>query len=247
VTSAVRLVAAGALLACALVVARPWPSAPVDAARYDEFFLWSGVVPQPVLDRARTVYVLHGQVAPRRDGAVGMTAQGIVPRIERAAVWVVYRAHTLRWPEPVYATLLQQLERWTAAGNPVAGVQIDFDAGAAHLDEYAAFLRDFRARLPRRFRLGITGLLDWGANADPAVVSELAGVVDEVVVQTYQGRRTITDYDAYLPRVARLTIPFKVGIIQHGEWRAPDYLASSPWFRGYVVFLQNPRGSPRRG
>jgi len=241
---------AGALVASALaasvlvggaLLVRSATTSTVDAAKYDAFFLWSGVVPQPVLNEAHTVYVLHGQVAARRDGVVGMTSQGGVPRLRRGEVWVVYRAHTLRWPEKIYATMLQQLARWTAAGNPVVGVQIDFDAGAAHLDEYAAFLRDLRRRLPDAYRLGITGLLDWGANADPAVVSELAGVVDEVVVQTYQGRSTITDYDAYLPRVARLTIPFKIGVIQHGEWREPDYLRSSPWFRGYVVFLQNPR------
>lgn len=213
----------------------------VDAAKYDAFWVWSGVVPQPVLARARTVYVLHGQVGARRDGVVTMTAQGTVPRLARVDVWVAYRAHTLRWPETVYATMLQQLERWERAGNPVVGVQIDFDAGASHLDEYVGFLRDLRRRLPRQYRLGITGLLDWGANADPDVVSGLAGVVDEVVVQTYQGRRTITDYEAYLPRVGRLAIPFKIGLIQHGEWREPDYLAASPWFRGYVVFLQNPR------
>jgi len=109
-----------------------------------------------------------------------------------------------------------------------------------HLDDYAAFLRDLRRRLPPEFRLGITGLLDWSSNADPDAINALAHVVDEVVVQTYQGRRTIPDYGRYLPRVGRLTMPFKIGLIQGGEWQTPRYLSANPAFRGYVVFLQNP-------
>jgi len=71
-------------------------------------------------------------------------------------------------------------------------------------------------------------------------VNQLRGIVDEVVVQTYQGRHTIENYSAYLPRVAQLTLPFKIGLIQGGNWDAPGYIATSSWFRGYVVFLQNP-------
>jgi hypothetical protein len=89
-------------------------------------------------------------------------------------------------------------------------------------------------------RLSITGLMDWSSNANPAAIAQLKGVVDEVVVQTYQGRRSIPDYAAYLPRMNRLGLPFKIGLIQGGEWQAPGYLQGSEWFRGYVVFLQNP-------
>jgi len=71
-------------------------------------------------------------------------------------------------------------------------------------------------------------------------VNQLRGIVDEVVVQTYQGRHTIENYSAYLPRVAQLTLPFKIGLIQGGNWEPPGYIATSSWFRGYVVFLQNP-------
>jgi len=64
-------------------------------------------------------------------------------------------------------------------------------------------------------------------------------VVDEVVVQTYQGRHSIPDYAAYLPRMNRLGLAFKIGLIQGGAWEEPEYLKGSEWFRGYVVFLQN--------
>ncbi|NWA06954.1 DUF3142 domain-containing protein [Pseudomonas gingeri] len=217
--------------------------AAVDARDHDAFWLWSGVSPQPVLAQARSLYILQGQIsqsrrAPQR--GVSFIAQGIaIPRLTRGEVWVVYRAHTLRWPEPVYRQLLGQVKRWQQAGNPVVGIQIDFDARTRYLDEYTAFLRDLRQRLPPELRLSITGLMDWSSNADPAAIAQLKGVVDEVVVQTYQGRHSIPDYAAYLPRMNRLGLPFKIGLIQGGEWQEPGYLKGSEWFRGYVVFLQN--------
>lgn len=163
----------------------------VDARAYDAFWLWSGVEPQPVIKQAKTLYILQGQInstrrAPQR--GVQLIAQGMsVPRITQGHVWVVYRAHTLRWPERVYTQVLGQVQRWRDAGNPVIGIQIDFDARTQYLHEYADFLRDLRQRLPADLRLSITGLMDWSSNADPAAIAQLKGVVDEVVVQTYQG------------------------------------------------------------
>ncbi|CRM76214.1 DUF3142 domain-containing protein [Pseudomonas sp. 25 R 14] len=218
--------------------------ATVDAYDYDAFWLWSGVVPQPVLKQARTLYILQGQINSTRrhpERGVQFIAQGMsVPRIRQGQVWVVYRAHTLRWPEPVYTKLLGQVQRWKTAGNPVVGIQIDFDARTQYLHEYADFLKDLRQRLPKDLRLSITGLMDWSSNADPAAIAQLKGVVDEVVVQTYQGRHSIPDYAAYLPRMNRLGLPFKIGLIQGGDWQEPEYLKESEWFGGYVVFLQNP-------
>jgi len=216
----------------------------VDASNYDEFWLWSGVAPQPVLKQARTVYVLQGQIEAKHgdESQERFIAQGVtVPRKLPSEVWLAYRVHTLRWTPREYAILLAQLQRWQHAGNNVVGVQIDFDAHTLHLQEYVEFLKQMRQRLPSGYRLGITGLLDWSSRADPSQVTQLRGIVDEVVVQTYQGRRTIENYSAYLPRVCQLNLPFKIGLIQGGNWDAPSYIAESPWFRGYVVFLQNPR------
>ncbi|MGO1076661.1 DUF3142 domain-containing protein [Inquilinus sp. CA228] len=232
-----------ALLAAALLLAGP-AGATVDAAQHDAFWLWAGVPPPPVLAQARTLYILQGQIDPPPRGADGparMIAQGIaVPRLRQGEVWLAYRAHTLRWPPQILPTILAQARRWKQAGNPVVGIQIDFDARTRHLQEYAAFLRNLRAQLPPEYRLSITGLMDWGSNADPEAINQLQGVVDEVVVQTYQGRHTIPSYRSYLPRIAGLTLPFRIGLVQDGEWEAPAGLTASPWFRGYVVFLLKP-------
>jgi len=234
------------LLVCVavLVSARGMIAQTVDASKYDSFWLWSGVRPQPVLKQARCVYILQGQIEASRDDvsiARFIAQGGTVPQHQQTEVWLAYRVHTLHWTPRTNAILLAQLDRWREAGNNVVGVQIDFDAHTLHLDEYVEFLRQFRQRLPAKYHLGITGLLDWSSRADPDQVNELRGIVDEVVVQTYQGLGTIENYADYLPRVSRLTLPFKIGLIQGGNWDAPEYIAKTPWFRGYVVFLQNPR------
>ncbi len=231
--------------ALALLLAVATPAAPVvDARDHDSFWLWAGVVPQPALDTARRIYLLQGEVTARPTVRL-VSQRPAPPRLRRAELWMVVRVETLRWTPAVHAQLLTQLDRWTAAGSRVAGLQIDFDARTRHLEDYAAFLRDLRRRLPPRYRLSITGLLDWSANGDPAGLDALAGVADELVLQIYQGRRVIPGYHAYLRRLDRLRVPFRIGLLQGGPWSAPEGLAANPMFRGYVVFLVNPATSSR--
>ncbi|HLL29408.1 MAG TPA: DUF3142 domain-containing protein [Allosphingosinicella sp.] len=162
----------------------------VAAESYDSFWLWAGVREQPVLAKARTLYLLDGEIRAGEPGRYSALRPG-VPRLPGKTVWLVVRTDTLDWPAAAAAGLEARLDRWAAAGNRVEGLQVDFDAGTRSLGRYAGFLRALRRGLPRRYRLSITGLMDWSANGDPAALAGLAGVVDEVVVQTYQGRATI--------------------------------------------------------
>ena len=240
-------------LTCALALLLASPAAAgarpgvVDAADYDGFWLWAGVAPQPVLARAASLYMLRGQVSAPKVGPARLIAQGgSTPHLQAGVtglqVWIVYRAHTLDWTPAIYAQILAELARWRAAGDPVVGIQIDFDAHTRHLADYARFLSGLRARLPATCKLSITGLLDWSSQGDPTALDALSGVVDEVVLQTYQGRHTIPGYETYLARLGRMKLPFKIGLVEGGAWTAPASLASNPWFRGYVVFLTNPVG-----
>jgi hypothetical protein len=209
-----------------------------DVEDYDSFWLWAGVKPQAVLARARHLYMLEGEVT-LGDPPRLIAQRPALPRIEHAEVWMVVRVQTLAWPEPVYTQVLAALARWRASGNDVVGVQIDFDAATHHLKDYAAFLDDLRRRLPTDTKLGVTGLLDWSAHGDPAGLDALAGTVDEVVLQIYQGRHVIPGYEAYLAGLDRLRLPFRIGLLQGGDWSPPPSLGEHPWFRGYVVFLLN--------
>lgn len=229
----------------AMVLCGPATAGTVNALDYDAFWLWAGVAPQPALARAKSLYILQGQVgfSPRDPTASGhLIAQGgAMPRLRRGEVWIVYRAHTLNWGPRIYAQIMAQWTTWRDSGVPVTGIEIDFDARTRHLDDYQAFLRDLRRRLPAGCKLSITGLLDWSSQGDPTALNGLGSVVDEIVLQTYQGRRTIPGYAAYLASLERLHVPFKIGLAEGGDWSPPPDLASNPSFRGYVVFLQNPR------
>lgn len=247
--SGLRLVQLAALL---VTVCFSWPSsaAMVKAEDYASFWLWGGIKSQPALARAENLYILQGQVvevSKQNKSKVMVIPQGMpVAKVKKGRTWLVYRATTLRWPPDIMQTLCARLDHWQLAGNDVAGLQIDFDAGTKHLPEYADFLRQVRAALPTKFQLSITGLLDW-SNGDREAIGQLKGIVDEVTIQTYQGRKTISGYQTYLPALTRLTVPFKIGLIQNGEWHASKDIESSPWFRGYVVFLQNQKIGERVG
>jgi hypothetical protein len=198
--------------------------------------VWPGVGPRAELVHARTLYVLDGAIL-ERDGVRFRPQRAATPRLAGKAVWLVVRTDTLDWPAEAHALVLRHLAQWRAAGNRVVGVQVDFDARTAHLERYAGFLRDVRRRLPANLRLGVTGLLDWSANGDPAALAALAGTVDEVAIQTYRGRATIPRYTRYLRKLDGFPISFRVGVVEGGDWRAPAGLAANPRFRGYVVFL----------
>lgn len=236
-TIAALLLCLGLLTGCDKRQAQePVQAGRVNAAQHDAFFLWAGVKAPDVLARAKTIYLLDGEV---RAGSAArfVPLRPAVPHVRHAEIWLVVRLERLDWEEPVWRRVLADLDRWQAAGNRLAGLQLDFDARTRGLDRYAAFLAEARRRLPRRYRLSITGLMDWSAGGDPAALAALGNAVDDVVLQTYQGRRTVPGYEAYLRSLARLPFPYRLGLVEGGEWRAPPELARDPRFRGYVVFL----------
>nr|WP_294847386.1 DUF3142 domain-containing protein [uncultured Sphingomonas sp.] len=207
------------------------------ASRYDSFWLWAGVKTPAHLERASTVYLLDGEL--RGSPARFIPLRPSTPHAPNPHVWLVVRTNTVAWPAGTAKGLSQRLESWEAAGNHVEGIQIDFDAATRGLSDYVRVFKAFREQLPSRYKLSITGLMDWSANGDPKALAALAGVVDEVVIQTYQGRETIDGYDRYFQRMRDFPIPFKVGLVEHGRWTEPDGLSAERNFRGYVVFLVN--------
>lgn len=236
----------GAALLAALMLGacqRAEAPQPVDLQRYDQFFLWAGVQPPPVVARARVLYILGGEI--RRGGPARLVdMRAAVPHVQGAKVWLTVRAERLDWDARLWDALRARLVRWRAAGNRLEGLQIDFDAATPGLDRYRAFLERVRRELPPATRLSITGLLDWSAHGDPAELARLAGLVDEVVIQTYQGRTTIPGYAAWFRHIDGLPIPHKIALVEGGEWMPPAALARDRRFAGYVVFLLGPSASP---
>ena len=216
----------------------PVTAANVRIEDYQNFWLWAGVKPPPALSNAKELYLLAGEVSNRGKPHIISQRSGI-PHVGHAKVWIVYRVQTLDWNETITNEVLAHVQSWKANGNNLIGLQIDFDAGTKHLARYGIFLKQLRERLPKEFKLGVTGLLDWSANGDPRGLDGLVGIVDELVLQIYQGHHVIRGYENYLTRLDKLKVPFRIGLLQGGEWRAPSDLERNPNFRGYVIFLLN--------
>ncbi|CAI0854972.1 Protein of uncharacterised function (DUF3142) [Serratia fonticola] len=211
----------------------------VNAHDYRAFWLWSGVWPQPALQQADLLYLHQGEIVNGRQGARFLKLGLPLSKLQAPAVWITVRVATLDMSDEVLASAVRLPARWAAAGNRVVGLQIDFDAATYQLDKYAEFLDKLRGRLPKEYALGVTGLLDWAKTGNVSQLNALP--IDELVIQTYQGRRTVTEYERYLPALLKLQIPFKIGLVQQGDWNSEwqRRLATSPYYRGEVVFLLN--------
>lgn len=208
----------------------------VTAEGHDRFWLWAGVTAPDALADAKEVYVLDGEIRAGDSGRYHVLRPS-PPRVRGPDLWLVVRTDTLDWPAGTLPLIERRLESWRPSGGRVVGLQLDFDARTRGLGDYAAFLKRLRAALPADVRLSITGLMDWSAHGDPQALAALKGMVDEVVIQTYQGRSTIPGYDAYFARMKGFPIPFKIGIVEHGQWDPPPGLEDEPAYRGTVVFL----------
>lgn len=243
----ILLVARRFIIASLLLTSVNAGATTVNAARYNAFWLWAAVQPQPVLYQADTLYLHQGEIALRR-GDVVFLRQGLpASRLTVKHLWLSFRVTTLDFGEPQLARILNIAQRWRALGNRVEGIQIDFDAASHHLSGYVAFLQQLRQRLPPDYRLSVTGLLDWAKTGEIAQINRLNDIVDELVVQTYQGRSTVNRYTEYLPALLTLRVPFRLGLVQHGRWdeRWQHRLSASPFYRGAVVFLLNPPPAKR--
>ena len=211
----------------------------VDPRQHQAFWLWSGVKASNALQKAQTVYLHQGEVLERSGEVVFLRLGLPVSRLTFPSIWLTVRFTTLNVPDDIPARIVRLMQRWEMAGNKVVGLQLDFDAATYHLASYACFLRQLRQQLPQKYALGVTGLLDWAKNGDIQTLNALP--IDELVVQSYQGRHTVQNYQEYLPALMRLNIPFKLGLVQAGKWDSESeaQLEKSLWYRGTVVFMLN--------
>lgn len=236
------------LLVMALAGALLFPAA-LFAQGKTAYWLWSGVRPTQTLRNADIVYLHQGDVVTVA-GQTVFERKGLpVNQLTFPRIWLTVRFTTLDVPDALLLRLNRLLARWQAAGNHVVGLQVDFDAATHRLGDYALFLHRLRQRLPADYALGVTGLLDWAKTGSVQTLNTLP--VDELVVQSYQGRSTVANYTAYLPALLALRIPFKLGLVQNGarDISEEQQLAASPWYRGTVTFMLNPSrgGSSQKG
>jgi len=101
---------AAALVALALAACQP-AERRVDAGDYDAFWLWAGVTPQPVLQRAKTIYILQGEIRGVENPSMVSLRPG-TPAVRHADIWVVYRVETLNWGKDIVPLIRNDIARW---------------------------------------------------------------------------------------------------------------------------------------
>lgn len=220
---------------------------------YEQFWIWTAPEDDSKLSQAHTLYVLQGEIRPPNipyyrpndpKNAVTPALATLIPQglgvrsLSNKKIWLVYRATSQGWSDEVMTQIIERLDKWQRAGNQVIGIQIDYDAPTYQLDKYAQLLKSIRKRLPAQYQLSVTGLLDWSNQADDPQFMLLSDAIDELVVQTYQGTTTLTNYSRYLKKLENLPFDFKIGIIEGGQWQGASFLENNPHFKGYVVFLR---------
>ncbi|WP_081407201.1 DUF3142 domain-containing protein [Acinetobacter rudis] len=211
----------------------------IDANQYDAFWIWGDIRSAPYLYQAETLYILQGDFSyHKRQQKIILQPQGIAAKnLAQQQIWLVFRNHDLNWSEEHFQMIIRRLNTWRNHGNDVVGVQIDFDSKTQALYEYGLFLQKLRQHLPNDYQISITGLLDWTNMQDDKTLKLLKDNIDELVIQSYQGRHTIENYQDYLKRISNMGLPYKIGLVQHGQWNKQLDFRSDPHFRGYVVFL----------
>ncbi|WP_180172143.1 DUF3142 domain-containing protein [Acinetobacter sp. YH12023] len=218
----------------------------VNAAHYSSFWIWGNISSSPYLQQATELYILQGEMnwnKPLKQSE--FIPQGIqVLHKPQQKIWIVIRSHHLQWSNNNIQQILQRLKHWEKNGNQIQGLQIDFDAKTQNIHRYAVFLEKIRKKMPQKYRLSITGLMDWTNIQDQQTLSLLRHNIDEIAIQTYRGSATIENYTSYLNKVSKLKLPYKIGLVQHGRWQAPKHLIQDPYFKGYVVFLLRTANRP---
>ncbi|RZG64337.1 DUF3142 domain-containing protein [Acinetobacter wuhouensis] len=211
----------------------------VNANDYDAFWIWGDIKSAPYLAKAKDIYILQGEVrVDKKTRQSTLIPQGTgILKLPHQKVWLVFRNHHLNWQAHELDQILKRVRQWENSGNDIQGIQIDFDARTRNLNEYALFLQKLRKQLPKQYQLSITSLMDWTNIQNQNTLRLFRENIDEMVIQTYQGSTTIANYQQYLKKVSALKLPYKIGLVQHGEWNPNLNFKADSNFKGYVVFL----------
>ncbi|CAK0742598.1 DUF3142 domain-containing protein [Gammaproteobacteria bacterium] len=195
-----------------------------------------------VLSHAGRLYLLVGEFLRCSAGQACFQRRGFPPpSASTHSLVLVYRLEVMQWPGRFQQQIQQDIQAFEAKGNSVWGIQLDFDAATSKLGPYGALLQKVRAQLASSYGLSVTGLMDWASQGRLEDLNALQGVINEIVFQTYQGRHPVPDHLRYLESLSKraLTAPFKIGLIEHGQYDAHVLAAvrRHPYYRGTVVFL----------
>lgn len=151
---------------------------------------------------------------------------------------LTYRLERLVPPEMVFSRYTAHRQAWERYGIPVEGIQIDYDSPTARLRKYASWLVQLKNTVGKSVPISITGLGDWLASAPPSHLKKLSQQVSFVAFMMYHGGRPLPHLKKYTARLARLSLPFKLGRLQTQiEPKKFEKVSQAPGYQGEIVFM----------
>lgn len=203
------------------------------------YWIWGSIIPEKTL-LAKNLYVYQG-VFDVISGRDVYKFEGPPPR--RLAdyegnVILTYRLEKLVPSEMVVSRFIAHRQAWKRKGISAVAIQIDYDSPTSKLLEYANWLDSLRNAIGDSVHISITGLGDWLASAPPGHLKILSDKVSFVAFMMYHGGRPLQPLNRYTERLARITLPFKMGRLQtqrNAEMFESVYM--SPSYQGEIVFM----------
>ena len=217
------------ILGCLLLTSR--------AFAFDtSYWIWAGIS----ANDAPTNYQLYiYQGAVQGEGSkFFFSKKGIFPHpLKAEKIILVYRVQGARMDaENLGKLFLFHAQLWRRHEVSVSGLQIDHDVPTAKLKSYSIELTKIRKKLPKEYKLSITGLADWSMNASPDSLKALHMSVDEIVYQIYQTDSYVPEAEKYVRALEKNRYPYKLGLLMH---KSPPFLIEDLKYRkGIVYFIQ---------
>jgi hypothetical protein len=207
----------------------------VDATHFRQFWRW----PNAKLPQGLQIERLYFLQASWHQPGLWVDHQAYATKLQHINHCVlVYRLETLADASEIVPKIKSDIDRWQSQGNRISGIQFDFDSGTNVLESYADFLATARRLLPKEITLSVTGLMDWGNSATDNL-SSVQQATDEIIFQTYQGKKTLPHLRPYFKKILAKKIDFKVGLVDGGSIDPNDFtdVLSSAHFKGFVIFM----------
>lgn len=187
------------------------------------------------------VYVYQGNYGQQAT----WVSRGPKPGKEFSAYKVIplIRVYELKDPAILAREISAVVDQWVFLGIAIDEVQLDYDSPSAGLKNYARFLAELQRELkkpeyPFSFRISVTGLVTWlGDNPqDLALLSRQASYIHYQLYNEYDPLRRVNEY---LPQLAKVRHPYKLGITTSPHFAALE-LPHNEHYLGTAVFLNRP-------
>jgi len=183
------------------------------------------------------LYIMQGAIS-KVDNINQFYNQGLRARFIDKNVYLVLRMNTLDDSDDFLNLIDNLIWQWEIKGTTILGIQLDYDSATLKLASYATKLETIRSKLPSKYKLSITGLMDWLVSGNISELESISNFTDEIVFQLYQINNYYNLNQAFVA-FNKATFDFKVGLLNnhHENSTIVNNLRELPNFTGYIKFI----------